>query len=168
MCSLEGSGSPPCPAEASRFIQKPSWVQSRAPSRSPQPRFTSVKAVSLKGFWAGSVSGRYSPRIGRGEGAANHSGPAGGSTVIMSSWWFSSVRTQGRPTGERHATTPKKAGSLHAAWWASKQRASQGAGIPREGKHRSTKCWFNLGIFKIHRHLRLQGKPKGNSKILTV
>ena len=85
MRSLEGSGSPPCPAEPSRFIQKPSWVQSHAPSRSPQSRFTSVKAVSLKGFWAGSVSGRYSPRIGRGEGAANHSGPAGGSTVIMSS-----------------------------------------------------------------------------------
>lgn len=36
-----------------------------------------------------------------------------------------------------------------------KQRASQGAGIPQEGKHRSTKPWFNLGIFKIHRHLRL-------------
>lgn len=48
-----------------------------------------------------------------------------------------------------------------------KQRASQGAGIPQEGKHRSTKPWFNLGIFKIHRHLRLQGKPNGNSKILT-
>ena len=45
------------------------------------------------------------------------------------------------------------------------QRAGQGAGVQREGKR---KPWFNLRVFEIHRHLRLEGKPKGNTKILTL
>lgn len=31
----------------------------------------------------------------------------------------------------------------------------------------SVKPWFNLCIFEIHRRLRLEGKPKGNAKILS-
>lgn len=84
----EGKWISASPAEPSRFVE--TFLGSVTCISSPQPRFRLSRLCPWwRGFWAGSVSGRYSPRMGRGEGAAN-SRSAGGSSVIMSSWRFSS------------------------------------------------------------------------------
>ena len=97
-------------------------------------------------------------------------GRAGGPSLKPKSVQGTAARL-GKGTGKtygRKTCNLSQEGRQPACSMVGKQRASQGAGIPQEGKHRSTKPWFNLGIFKIHRHLRLQGKPNGNSKILTL